>query len=174
MTAYPPQTTAIRQPASQSTKKKRSFWKTDDGWDDFENDSFFNDRPDSSSAGESGLKSLGSGIAGLAMLAGSVAGNLYLNKKLGNSNPLYPNNQYYPNGAYPYGYPAPYGAYASGAYAPYGNIYPYGQPPVAYNPYGQPVYAPYGQPFLQNGQNRTGTTFRSTSLLGVPTGLMPY
>jgi hypothetical protein len=87
------------------------------------------------------LQGLGSGLLGLASLAGSVAGNYYSNKKWGGQ----PNNQAYNNPygyapygqGYPYGYP--YGAYPQGQ--GYGYGYPvYGQPAYSYGP----AYAPYG------------------------------
>jgi hypothetical protein len=100
--------------------------------------------PDQSPAQSSGsrLQGLGSGLLGLAALAGSVAGNYYANKKWGG---VANNNQanQYPYGyapygqGYPYGYP--YGAYPSGQVYGYG--YPvYGQPAYSYGP----AYTPYG------------------------------
>jgi hypothetical protein len=86
------------------------------------------------------LQGLGSGLLGLAALAGSVAGNYYANKKWGgvanNQANQYPYG-YAPYGqGYPYGYP--YGAYPSGQVYGYGSPY-YGQPVYSYGP----AYTPY-------------------------------
>jgi hypothetical protein len=168
--------TSVTQAVQPSSpKKKHGFWGNDDD-DPFANDPFFQDTPSTPQANQSPptnqnyspsekgyndsqqpsrLKSVGQGIAGLAMMAGSLAGSYYLNKKTPNR-PYYDNN--YPYGS-PYGGYGPYGAYPNqyyGAYPGYGsygyNNY-YGTSP--YNPYAGTQYSPY-----------SGTS--SISPLGVP------
>jgi hypothetical protein len=166
----------VQQPAPKAKKKR--FWQDD--WDsDFENDPFFNDSLNNNSSqnrqqqGPSKLSSVGQGLAGLAMMAGGVAGTYYLNKKLGNNslpnNQQYYNNPYYGNYGYPYGgnpygygYAAPYGY---GTYAiPYTNGYP--PPAGAYgSPYGGIITT---QPYQRYGSSTS--TFGGVSPLGVPTG----
>lgn len=175
----PSMATVPKAPRQQTAPKpkKKHFWQ-DDWESDFENDPFFNDSLNSISQnqqqGPSKLSSVGQGLAGLAMMAGGVAGTYYLNKKLGNNsvpnNQQYYNNPYYNNYGYPYsgnpygyGYAAPYGY---GTYAvPYGTGYP-PPPPGTYGfPYGGVItsqpYRPYGS---------STSTFGGISPLGVPTG----
>lgn len=150
---YPMATPVQRQALSTmptpqpSPPKKKRFWEQDDDWDNSFNDSFFNDHQDTASqsmplsgqstqsnGGGSALRSLGSGLAGLSLLAGTLAGSYYLNKKMGNTN-NYPNN-------YNYG---PYANNGMTGYPPYG----YGNTPYYANPYGYSNYAypnPYGSP----------------------------
>jgi hypothetical protein len=133
--------TEAPSPSMSTAPKKKRFWNRDDEWDDaFKNDSFFNDHMENTSPQSntgSTLGGLGTGLASLAMLAGSLAGSYYLNKKLGNSNnslsdPYYSNNgllgysPYYggygygglPYGYSNYGYPRPYGSLTPGIIAP--------------------------------------------------------
>lgn len=73
------------------------------------------------------LKSVGKGLGALALIGGALAGSYFLNKKLGNNNPVaqdVPDNYYYPGYGYPpgygYGY-SPYGGYGYG-YSPYSGM----------------------------------------------------
>lgn len=168
---YAPSGFGHNQYSKPQPKKKKRFWESDD--DPFANDPFFQDQPQSSSYqnqqgnGPSALGSVGRGIAGLAMMAGAVAGSYYMNK---NSNNALPNNNYYNPGygygnyGYPYGYG---GVVPPGGYVPYG----YGG-----GVYGNPYYgSPLGglsvttQPY-----QRYGTTTTGISPLGVPTGRYSY
>jgi hypothetical protein len=176
-----PQPMMSPQVSSTQPQKKRNLWKSDDDWDGFDNDIFFNEptsRNDSGSGAGSTLRALGQGLGGLAMMAGSLAGTYYLNKKMGNGpSPYYPNNGYYNNGYYnnggyyntPYGY-APYGAYPTGILPP-GT---YSLPPGYNGTYGPPTgyYAPYN--YNNAGLRPYGRFGNGTSALGVPTGLLPY
>jgi hypothetical protein len=136
---------AVPAPSMSTAPKKKRFWNRDDEWDDaFKNDSFFNDRMENTSPQSSTgstLSGIGTGLASLAMLAGSLAGSYYLNKKLGNPNtslsdPYYSNNgllgysPYYGGGygygSLPYGYPnygytRPYASLSPGI--PFGSTY---------------------------------------------------
>ncbi|WP_303673423.1 hypothetical protein [Vampirovibrio chlorellavorus] len=155
------------QQSSPSPARKKRFWQSED--DPFANDPFFQDQPNRNAdsysgtpdiaqqAGPSRLASIGQGLAGLAMMAGAVAGSYYLNR--GNNTAL-PQNGYYNNA--PYGYPpygAPYGYGVGNRYfgpipgqVPYGYnpVYPYAYPggmtlnAQPYRPYGTTTFPPFG------------------------------
>ncbi len=163
-------------PSSASTKKKH-FWQSED--DPFANDPFFQDQPnrntDSYSSdptsgqqtGPSKMAAIGQGLAGLAMMAGAVAGSYYLNR---GNNAMTPQNGYYnnPSGYNPYGTPYGYGnnGFGTNAYGqipaqvPYGYnpAYPYSYPNAypntypggmtlnaqPYRPYGTTTFPPFG------------------------------
>lgn len=150
---------ASSQSMPQQPKAKRSFWGDRDD-DPFANDPFFNDDARDSQAGygQTGggprLAGIGQGLASLAMIAGSLAGSYYLNKKLGGpTDRFYGNQPYDPYGYYngstyygngggyyynnPYGYAPPYGAYPPGVYAPPGQIYDYSRGRYTVTPYRQ-------------------------------------
>ncbi|WP_373531967.1 hypothetical protein [Vampirovibrio sp.] len=161
----------------QAAPPKKRFWEREE--DPFANDPFFQDQQPTPSyqaqqTGPSKLGAIGQGLAGLAMMAGSVAGSYYLNKNTGNAG-LLPNNGYqngYPNGYYnnqpyanPYGSPYGYGVPAYG-------VVP-GQLPYGYNqPYlNRPVY---GTTLTTQPYSRFGNSTVGISPLGVPTGFRPY
>lgn len=166
---------AQQQPQAIAKSKRRHFWQQDDWDSDFKNDPFFQDNSTSyqqtpqQQAAPSKLSSLGQGVAGIAMMAGSLAGAYYLNKKMGNgtinNQPYYNNNPYY-SGYGGYGYP--YGAYG------YGGGYPYGSYYGGYSAYPPPAGA-YGSPYggiitSRPYQSYGSSSFGSISPLGVPTG----
>lgn len=163
------------QPNTTTKKQTSKKHRSDDPFDDpfftqdsaFSDDSFYRDTPSSrSGGGGETLKSIGRGLAGLAMIAAPIAGTYFLGKtSLGDqllpstsTNPYY--NPYYGGG---YGYPTygtPYGVNAYGApygansYAvPYGTTFSNGVPlnnlgfNVNPNMVGQSV-SPYGIPRL--------------------------
>lgn len=158
------------QNGTPQPKKKKRFWGNDD--DPFANDPFFQDQPQSpsyqnqQSNGPSAIGSIGRGIAGLAMMAGAVAGSYYMNK---NANNALPNNKYYnPGYGYGnYGYPYGYGVVPRGGYVPYGYGGVYGNPY-----YGSPLggLSVTTQPYQRYGT----TTTTGISPLGVPTGRYSY
>lgn len=156
------------QPQPQPQKKKK-LWDNDD--DPFKNDPFFQDQPATyqsqqpQQSGPSKIGAIGQGLAGLAMMAGAVAGSYYMNK---NSNGLYPNNGYYNNPGYGYGnYGNPYGYGYGNNYTPYGYGTAYGTPYGYASPFGRTSITT--QPYRQYG-----TTNSTISPLGVPTGFYPY
>lgn len=160
-------------PPSNASAKKKHFWQSED--DPFANDPFFQDQPNRNTGsysstpssgqqvGPSKMASIGQGLAGLAMMAGAMAGSYYLNR---GNNAVPPQNGYYNNYPYgynPYGTPYGYGANAYGqipAQVPYGYnpAYPYSYPntyPNAYpggmtlnaqpyRPYGTTTFPPFG------------------------------
>ncbi len=151
--------------------KKQHFWNSGT---DFDNDPFFRDEPlttrQPQGQGPSKLAGIGQGLAGLAMMAGAVAGNHYLNKNSGNT--LYPpNNGYYNNPYYGYGhgYPMGYGYGVAPGYQGYlpGGTYgsPYYANPYNANPYG---YGVPGMTVTTKPYQQYGTS--TISPLGVPTG----
>jgi hypothetical protein len=165
--AQPPQQAIIKP-------KKKHFWQQDDWDSDFKNDPFFQDDHinNSQQPAPSKLSALGQGMAGIAMMAGSLAGAYYLNKKIDptNNQPYYSNDPYYPGYGYPY-----YGAYGYGGGYPYGYYNGYG----SYGAYPPPAGAygsPYGgiitsRPYSPYYSNSSGSSsFGSVSPLGVPTG----
>ena len=176
---YYPNPTTAQSTGQPAPKKKKGFWHDD--WDSsFDNDPFFRDQPQgiasqsagataNQSQGPSKLAAIGQGLAGLALMAGGVAGAYYMNKHGGNN--YYPNNGYYGNGYYasPYGAYGPYGAY------PYGST-TYNAYPGAYGSFGTPGY--YGTPrtytYTPYGSTYSNSTFGAISPLGVPTGVLPY
>lgn len=164
---YPPQTAS--RPTKQPKAKKKGFW-ADDWDDDFKNDPFFQDQPQQQQAnpgGPSKLAAVGQGLTSLALIAGSLAGTYYLNKHSGNN--YYPNNGYY-NGGY-YNTPYGYGAY------PYGTV-PYGTPVTGgypgYYGYPQTYYMPRSYTYTPYSSSTFGSTFGSSTPLGVPTGIRPF
>lgn len=164
--AAPAMANAPPQSSPPPARKKR-FWQSED--DPFASDPFFQDQPNRNAgsysgnpngaqeAGPSKLAAIGQGLAGLAMMAGAVAGSYYLNR---GNNGITPQNGYYNN--YPYGYPpygTPYG-YGLGnrAFGPipgqvpygYNTVYPYAYPggmtlnTQPYRPYGSTIVSPFG------------------------------
>lgn len=153
--------------ATSPQQQKKRFWNKSNN--PFANDPFFQDQPSpppayqSPQAGPSTLGAIGQGLAGLAMVAGSVAGSYYLNRNTGNTG-LLPQNGYYNNLygnlGYPYGYAPPTYGVLPGQ-VPYGYNQPYlGRP--AYSGLTTQLYQPYG--------NAT----QGISPLGAPTGFRPY
>jgi hypothetical protein len=148
-------------PSAPAKSRKKHFWNDD--WDDpFANDPFFQDTPSNSITGSaygsnrsvnpvagvqqaapSKLKAFGQGLAGLALVAGGLAGSYYLNRN--SSRNAYPyGNRYDPSYNSPYGY-APYGYnpyYGNGGYSqnPYGVTYGPYQGTSSISPIGVPYY----------------------------------
>jgi hypothetical protein len=154
-----PSTTAAPQ------KQKKRFWKNPN--DPFANDPFFQDQPtayQSQQNGPSTLGAIGQGLAGLAMMAGSVAGSYYLNRNSGNAGLLPQNgffNNPYANSGFPYGYVAPGYGLLPGQVPYYGyNQTLFGRP--AHGGLISQPYQPYGNATL------------GISPLGIPTGFRPY
>ena len=172
-TAYPQQPVQQVQP-----QKKKRFWESED--DPFRNDPFFQDQPSSfqnqpnQSNGPSRIGAIGQGLAGLAMMAGSVAGNYYLNRNNGGllpNNGIYNQHPAYGNYGYPYGYGygMPYGQVPYGQGAIFGQPTGFGQPMGYASPFG------FGQTTVTTQPYRPyGTTTGGISPLGVPTGLYRY
>ncbi len=158
-------------PSSEKSDRKKRFWQSED--DPFANDPFFQDQPSRNTnnnfsgqqTGPSKLASIGQGLAGLAMMAGAVAGTYYLNR---GNNALGPQNGYYKN--VPYGYP-PYGApYGFGVgNRPFGQIP--GQLPYGYNP-AYPYAYPGGMTWNAQPYRPYGTTI--VPPFGTTTRIIPY
>jgi hypothetical protein len=150
-------------------KQKKRFWNKSN--DPFANDPFFQDQPNppvaypNQQSGPSTLGAIGQGLAGLAMMASSVAGSYYLNRNSGKTG-LLPQNGYYNNPYANSGYPNGYAPTAYGllpGQVPYVYNQPYlSRPTPGYGGLTTQVYQPYGN------------AAQSISPLGAPTGFRPY
>ncbi len=132
----PPAAPMPQPPQASGLTTTRQF--ANDRWDQ---DPFYEDEPRESHGG-SNLKAIGQSLLSLAMIAGSLAGGYYLNKKMGAGDtsvaqpmvggypapyyqsPYYPGGYAQPYGMRPYGYPTNTYPVAPGYYGP-AQIYQY-------------------------------------------------